>query len=1134
MIRPLNPTPVFRAWLVWLTGLLSGSIWAAEPGERLTEPLVINPTAASAGVAGDVAVAPDGRIITVWEAADADGTGVYLRIFESDGRPITNVVRVNETQAGNQSAPRVGVDAQGRAVVVWHGPNGVFGNDVFFRRYNRNGQPLSSETLANPEDPGPQEFPAIGVSPQGSFVVAWQSFFDDVRINDVFYRRFGANGAALAPVQRANAFTDGSQENVAVAMDGQGTAFLAWTSFGQDPLGTPAVYGRRVSVDGLAGPELRLSAEFADSRRPTVAGDPRGGFVLAWQDRSEGGAAAQRRVDADGSLGPLERFEGALPDTARPGLAVDARGRVTLGWPTAEGGRLRQALEGGGVLAQSLTDVREALALAVDPTGQLTVLSLVGSEQQLTQWQGPEAVDLAAALAAESETAAPGAPLRLRATLGNASAPAAPTGIAALDGRLGSALGARLGIDLPPGLGSLRIDADPGLACERLGNRLECAAPTPLGPGQTRSLTLDATAPDTEGPLGFALDVRHAGFDPVPGNDRATRTITVQQPRLRLEPASLRVEEGGAPVTAQLVAVPPPARGLDVSFVVETQGEAPRLTLPDAPLRLAGGQSRLDLPIAAPDDGRFTGEQTLRLRLLPGEGYALAEADTLSLARVDRDGPPRVGFSAGPRLTLVEGQGALSLPVRLSGPSAQPVSVAVSLSGPAADRAILLTPSLRLEPGETEARVRLEVPSDNRYQPPQPLSVRLGSPIGATLGSEIERRVEVIDAEPPPTLRFVGSAGQLGLSGAPLTVTVELSAASDAETRVALLAGGSARPGVDVALSTQTLVIPPGARQASLELTRLAGAEAAERSLLLRLDSPTFARIGEADRFLVTLTDDRAPALRFEQAALGVREDAGLLAVGLLITPALTEATTVGLSLGGTATPGQDYRLLSPNPLPLPVGADRVELLLELLDDTVFEGPETVLIQLDASPALRLEAPNRLVITIEDTDTPPLARFGRDRLRLGSRDPAVELAVRLSHPSAFPVELDLRALDQAGDRLLLEPERLRIPPGLTEAVFSLAPRPGLQLMAAEILSLQLGGQGGVQFGAGRDLIVELVPGRTQPGPSPAPDDGNADAPGSGGGLIGGGVGGRNDGGGSASLALLLGLLLGYGARRRKA
>src|SRR5262245_21038799 len=148
----------------------------------------------------DIAVAPDGTFVVVWED-DRDGNGrykVFARLFSASGAPLTGSVRVNPVSTGQQSAPRVAIAPDYRFVVVWEDDRDQKGNfHVFAQRFTTAGSPNGGEILVNAVSAGQQRRPDVGIDATGRFVVVWEDDQDGKGLYQILARRFNGAGEAL-------------------------------------------------------------------------------------------------------------------------------------------------------------------------------------------------------------------------------------------------------------------------------------------------------------------------------------------------------------------------------------------------------------------------------------------------------------------------------------------------------------------------------------------------------------------------------------------------------------------------------------------------------------------------------------------------------------------------------------------------------------------------------------------------------------------------------------------------------------------------------------------------------------------------------------------------------------------------
>ena len=106
-----------------------------------------------------------------------------------------------------------------------------------------------------------------------------------------------------------------------------------------------------------------------------------------------------------------------------------------------------------------------------------------------------------------------------------------------------------------------------------------------------------------------------------------------------------------------------------------------------------------------------------------------------------------------------------------------------------------------------------------------------------------------------------------------------------------------------------------------------------------------------------------------------VPEGSGTVSVAVALSAVSGQEVTVDLGLGGTATLGEDFTLPEATVV-IPAGASGASLDLSLAGDALYEGPETVELQLqgavgaDADPGASTS-----VLTIADDDAAPVVVF---------------------------------------------------------------------------------------------------------------------------------------------------------------
>lgn len=161
---------------------------------------------------------------------------------------------------------------------------------------------------------------------------------------------------------------------------------------------------------------------------------------------------------------------------------------------------------------------------------------------------------------------------------------------------------------------------------------------------------------------------------------------------------------------------------------------------------------------------------------------------------------------------------------------------------------------------------------------------------------------------------------------------------------------GSASDGEDYQRKSGELTISPGNRKGTIEIPIL-GDEIHEPDeyFEVHLSNSTVAKLSMADsKAAVTIAnDDEAPSIAFDQRQTQVAENVG----GHRITAELSQVSgytiEATLELSGTAGIDEDYQIEGPVVLEFAPGEKMASIDLEILQDTIPEGGETITLEMD-------------------------------------------------------------------------------------------------------------------------------------------------------------------------------------------
>ncbi|MFN0052047.1 MAG: FG-GAP-like repeat-containing protein, partial [Planctomycetales bacterium] len=288
------------------------------------------------------------RFVVVWEstgnALDASGSGVFARLFSGDGTPLGNEFRVNLTTAGDQADPTVAWLSATSFVVGWSGAGTGDSQGVFTRVFDATGAPLTTEVQVNQQSEGVQKEPALVSLPNVGYQVAW-SGAGPGDTEGIFSRPFDFTGQPLADAFRVNMLADGVQQSPALARTGSGaTVLVAWQAPGEaGDTSDWGVFARQMRPTGTpVGDEFLVNQTTTGSQQnPVLVWFNEESFVVAWEGNGTGDADGVFRREFD--LHNAPRIDEQLVNTTTAGVQHFPALRpynlgYTVGWSGAGSG----------------------------------------------------------------------------------------------------------------------------------------------------------------------------------------------------------------------------------------------------------------------------------------------------------------------------------------------------------------------------------------------------------------------------------------------------------------------------------------------------------------------------------------------------------------------------------------------------------------------------------------------------------------------------------------------------------------------------------------------------------------------------------------------------------------------------
>jgi len=323
-------------WIsVWADNGAADAIVAqrfAADGSRIGAEFVVDQTIAGLQRDPSIGMLPGGGFVIAWRddshiGGDSSLSAVKARLFDSSGAPSGDEFLVNSTTAGSQTYPKVAVTADGGFVIAWREETGLDGSgyNVRAQAFDSAGARIDGELAVNGSAPGHQYLNSVAASADG-FTVAWTDYDS------------AADGSGSAiKFRHYSASTAGEGADTVTGTDGDDDI----SGFGGDDV--LSGLGGNDALDGGAGDD-RLDGGLGDDR--LVAG--------TGTDRLDGGTGNDRLVFVSAETAGIDEADGGTGiDVLEASFAAAGRGMIVAdGWAGTADGRV---LEFTGIERLELT-----------------------------------------------------------------------------------------------------------------------------------------------------------------------------------------------------------------------------------------------------------------------------------------------------------------------------------------------------------------------------------------------------------------------------------------------------------------------------------------------------------------------------------------------------------------------------------------------------------------------------------------------------------------------------------------------------------------------------------------------------------------------------------------------------------
>ncbi|GEM_PF-1169816 len=330
----MNPSG--EVLVVWIqTDGIANSVWA----KRFTpdggwEPEELIETQAGEAKAPDIAMDSKGNAIVVWQQNNAGRWEIWANHYRPKASFGWGSARRLDKGSGDATRPRIAMDGEGNAMVVWQQPNNGT-PDIMARRYEAGASSWGEISFVENETLEESSRPQVAMDDAGNAIAVW-FHWDGWNVRPWANRYTPGDGWGTA----ADIGPDEGRiiNQIRVAMNAAGEAMVVW---GHEVDSRSDIWANRYSPDSGWGKPQRIETNAGGAGYAQVVVDAAGNALVVWRqtDGWQQSIWANRYLAGRG-WGQAELLENSHQGEANhPQIAMDAAGNAIAVWIQSDGSR---------------------------------------------------------------------------------------------------------------------------------------------------------------------------------------------------------------------------------------------------------------------------------------------------------------------------------------------------------------------------------------------------------------------------------------------------------------------------------------------------------------------------------------------------------------------------------------------------------------------------------------------------------------------------------------------------------------------------------------------------------------------------------------------------------------------------
>lgn len=431
---------------------------------------------------------------------------------------------------------------------------------------------------------------------------------------------------------------------------------------------------------------------------------------------------------------------------------------------------------------------------------------------------------------------------------------------------------------------------------------------------------------------------------------------------------------GSFTVTANLSFVPSSDVTIPYTLSGTATGGGTDYSITASPLVIAAGQTTGDIIVTIINDSVDESDETVIVTIGDPTNGIKGTTSVQTITITDNDDPPTIAVADA---VVTEGEGVATITVTLSGSSDQQVEVNYDTFDGTALAGFDFTAvsmSVIWDPGQTGAKTfTVPITDDSDAENSETVLISLGSPVNATI-SDGSATLTIYDNGDMPSVVWTSASQNTSEATAATTVTAQISSVSAFDVTVPFTVTGTATgSGTDYSITASPIIISAGNTTADVTITIVNDLfDENDETIIVTMGDPTNATKGATTVHTATINDnDDSPTVSWTTESQSATESGGAMVLVAELSTVSGRDVSVPYTMTGTATnSGTDYSITA-SPITIPAGTTTVNITITIVNDTLDENNETVIVTMGSPTNATQGATTVHTATIEDNDALP-------------------------------------------------------------------------------------------------------------------------------------------------------------------